>query len=918
MEMMVKRYPDVRYWQLWNEMDVAFTDLFGRGEKLPMGERARCYVEMLRIATPLIRAANPKAVVITGGMVNSDEFPRGLYEHGGKDLFDVLALHTYGMPVAWSFIGRGARVRRIMDENGDRDKPLWNTEFGVSAEGMIKAWGIPKENPLQYFDDKQAEQLMNCLVYNRKAKIFNKYFIYVYHANSEASKEVQGKLREQLPEVDFNDISFSMVNGDGTPRKFMRQLIDEQAGKKKIGSSMTTVDGQLLFRGKPFFPVGIVFGRTAEAMQQAKAAGFNSIHQEYSLRDVLPKGAGEVDPAGVERIRQLHETARESGMVLFPLLTGHYIPGWLAGSAGPAPRDPGGSPIGLWFKHSIHNPVYRQALQTFWETAAREVGSDPNAALFVSWNEPAYGLDATPDALAAWRRAMAAEYPSIADFNREMGTSFAGFDAITPPVKPDDNRRFFYHWFRYNQRAFADFFRWQRSVLHAVEPGMKLTGKHPASALLGDALQVNSIPLQMASQDVYGCDAYNGSLLHYRDAMEAARSLSGGGPVISYETHAQKGLGPLKPEQAALQMFVQILGGCRGLFFFCNGQQPQFGFFHDQATPPPVRESLSRLFTLIDARQELFSLPRAKAEIAVLLSDAAALHTGSDPEPSRRDDYTKRVSQTYDLIRNQHFAVDFITERQLTEKLKNYRLLVIPSRSILTEGELQLLERFVKEGGKLLAFGKSFERDEFYQPRPVPALLGIRKREPAPWNRGQMRLVEVTPELAEYFPTELVVQEPERINPLPMKEAIPGYIPESDLGKQLPLAANQDAYPSILLSDDGKVVYCAFDSLYSTELSTLIGGIIEKRTGIQREMRVRRPGGDREAVELLSAVNAKGGDRVLLFANSGSLPGEWEIELPQPETGTLTELVTGKAVPVSAGKFQLKLPGFGYAVLYRR
>ncbi len=918
MAMLAKRYPDVRYFQLWNEMDVAFTDLFGKNAKLPMEERAKCYVEMLKVVTPMIRAANPKAVVVTGGMVDSDEFPHGLYKHGGREYFDVLALHTYGMPLSWSFIGRGARVRKIMDENGDAAKPLWNTEFGASGEGIAQAWGIPKEDPVKSFDERQCDMLTGCMEFNKKAKIYSKYFVYAYHAGSEASKAMKEKLEKQVPGINFNDITFSLVKKDGTPKKFMQRLIDDQSRKKKItqeAGRAKSVDGRLYFRNRPFFPLGLVFGRTDAEMQKAKASGFNSIHQEYSLRDVLPEGPDRIDPAGVRRIRDLHETARRNGMVLFPLLTGHYIPGWLGKTAGPAPADINGAPVGLWFRHSLHHPAYRNALETFWRTVAREVGDDPNAALFVSWNEPAYGLDATPAALNAYRNAMKRQHGSIDAFNKAMGTQFAAFETIVPPAAPDENRKFFYCWFRYNQQAFADFFAWQRSILLAEAPEMKLSGKHPVTALLGDALQVNHIPLQAATQDIYGCDAYNGSLLHYRDAMEAARSLSGGGPVISYETHAQKGIPPVKPDHAALQMFVQILGGCRGIFFFCNGEQPQFGFYSDKATPPPVREKLEKLFRLIDANQTIFSLPRAKAQIAVLLSDTANLHYGSDPEPPRRDEYAKRVSQTYDLLRNQHFAVDFITESQLAGKLGDYRLLVVPSRSILTDAELKLLASYLKNGGKLLAFGKAFDRNEFFEPRGLPPLLGIDKREPAPWNRGQMRLVEVDPVLAEQFPTEIIVQEPERVNPLPMEQAIPGYIPESRLDAHRTLAANQDAYPSIVMSNDGRVVYCAFDSLYSTELSQLIGGIVERSLGIPREMRITRPGSPDEAVELLGAVNRRGDETALLFANSGARPGRWEIAVPGVPDGTWRELSSGEAVPVKEGRFSLSLPPYGYAVL---
>ena len=63
-----QRWPSVRYWELWNEMDVGFTDLFGASGPLPAFERGRCYAQMLKLAYPAIKSANPKAWVLTGGM----------------------------------------------------------------------------------------------------------------------------------------------------------------------------------------------------------------------------------------------------------------------------------------------------------------------------------------------------------------------------------------------------------------------------------------------------------------------------------------------------------------------------------------------------------------------------------------------------------------------------------------------------------------------------------------------------------------------------------------------------------------------------------------------------------------------------------------------------------------------------------
>ena len=57
-------------------------------------------------------------------------------------------LHTYGIPLAVGL--RSARchpLRAVMNANGDRDKPLWNTEFGLDAGSLTAAWGAPQGRP---------------------------------------------------------------------------------------------------------------------------------------------------------------------------------------------------------------------------------------------------------------------------------------------------------------------------------------------------------------------------------------------------------------------------------------------------------------------------------------------------------------------------------------------------------------------------------------------------------------------------------------------------------------------------------------------------------------------------------------------------------------------------------------------------
>ena len=59
------------------------------------------------------------------------EWLEAFYRAGAKDYFDVLDLHTYTTPPEDLF-GRIQRVREIMAEHGDADKPIISTEFGYA------------------------------------------------------------------------------------------------------------------------------------------------------------------------------------------------------------------------------------------------------------------------------------------------------------------------------------------------------------------------------------------------------------------------------------------------------------------------------------------------------------------------------------------------------------------------------------------------------------------------------------------------------------------------------------------------------------------------------------------------------------------------------------------------------------------
>ncbi len=234
MAAMAARYPTIRFWELWNEMDVGFTDLFGAGQKgtdgrpIPMLERGKMYAEMLKLAYPAIKQANPQAWVLTGGMSDIGDFPRGIYAGGGKYYFDIMNIHTYGVPIKNSFVARGLHVYQVMKEFGDENRPLWNTEWGIDAGNLIAAWGWPHdrgENDAEYFDQAHKVQWRAVLEDHWRRPLYQKVLPYQFAANNE--RQVGGE--PQLPEgMTMNDFGFGIVRTDSlTPRptyNWLRQL----------------------------------------------------------------------------------------------------------------------------------------------------------------------------------------------------------------------------------------------------------------------------------------------------------------------------------------------------------------------------------------------------------------------------------------------------------------------------------------------------------------------------------------------------------------------------------------------------------------------------------------------------------------------------------------------------------------------
>jgi len=131
----VARYPAVLYWEIWNEPN---TTNFWRPSPDPVR-----YVELLKRSYAAIKAANPKAVVVLGGLspgtgsgqvntMSAASFLEAVYQNGGKNYFDAVGFHPYngGVSPDLYLADYVKSVHDVMKQYEDGNKEVWVTEIG--------------------------------------------------------------------------------------------------------------------------------------------------------------------------------------------------------------------------------------------------------------------------------------------------------------------------------------------------------------------------------------------------------------------------------------------------------------------------------------------------------------------------------------------------------------------------------------------------------------------------------------------------------------------------------------------------------------------------------------------------------------------------------------------------------------------
>lgn len=125
------------HWQIWNEVNLSF---YWGGRPDP-----KRYAALLRLSRRGLRSGDPKARIVTAGLLPYRSRGRGnlhsgkylrrlLRARGAKKLFDVVAIHPYGSSPKL-VLKRMIESRQTLNRLRLGKKPLWATEFGWATGG---------------------------------------------------------------------------------------------------------------------------------------------------------------------------------------------------------------------------------------------------------------------------------------------------------------------------------------------------------------------------------------------------------------------------------------------------------------------------------------------------------------------------------------------------------------------------------------------------------------------------------------------------------------------------------------------------------------------------------------------------------------------------------------------------------------
>lgn len=189
------------YWEILNEPDWHFWK--GSVEE---------YVEALKRASKTLKSVNSKILVLNGGLSSDgvlswpdveQQWLQKAFDLGAGEAIDIFSQHMYTGTMEEA-VYRVNRFYRVMERNGQGDKPIWITEIGMST--------FTKDGGFNYTEKDQQKYLIDLYTILTRHPKVDKVFWYNFRCKGMA--------------VNDKESNFGIYNTDLSPRLSGRAYAD--------------------------------------------------------------------------------------------------------------------------------------------------------------------------------------------------------------------------------------------------------------------------------------------------------------------------------------------------------------------------------------------------------------------------------------------------------------------------------------------------------------------------------------------------------------------------------------------------------------------------------------------------------------------------------------------------------------------
>jgi len=521
---------------------------------------------------------------------------------------------------------------------------------------------------------------------------------------NENADYVLAELTKALDEVE-------RLLADPSRAKVVRQLDLE---------TLTASGGCFRDRHGPVFLVGSLFGargQTADELKVIADYGFNwwNLANLPNVKDITDGVPPEQWADGFMRYASApaaYRRATELSIAVYGLF--HW---WGTTTTGPERHDPG---CAAGFAFDLDDPAHREVLSRYFQTVGRELRQFPAQTNYMLFNEVTYGYCWCSRGEARFREAMRDRFGTIDALNAAWSTDYTSFEAITAPRDRSVSQGLWYEYNRENLRRLPEILGWCADQIRKTDGRSWIHSK-----VMNPLLDSHDYCMSGVDREGLGrvLDLFEYDTVLRPNAGSPALTLWRGVPQYDLQRSMKPDVPGVETEFHTIPLghwghmdgdYIKAcywLGATHGVGGFLQWIWWRDGY--NAANANGIDEHANRVHACSTAALDLRRLAEyvaavatEKGEVAILYSRTAMIH--------RPGQWNMLLPPYQGLYWLNTPPIDFVTEDQIRAgKLSGYKLLVVHGSPWIDPDTLDVIRRFVRDGGRLVLTADSATQDPY-------------------------------------------------------------------------------------------------------------------------------------------------------------------------------------------------------------